>query len=264
MKLAIVGGGQMGEALVGGLLDAGWAQAGELLVVEVIAARRDYLEGKYGVAVTAKAADAGVAPVVLLAVKPQDIDSAVDAIAGAVTETTLVLSIAAGVPIARIQSRLRGRVPVVRIMPNTPALVREGAAALAPGEHATADHLDRAEEILSKVGRTVRLAEKHLDAVTALSGSGPAYVFLLAEALIEAGVAAGLPRDVASELAIQTILGSARMLRETGKHPAELREMVTSPGGTTAAALRVLERAGVRSAFIEAIQAAAQRSRELA
>lgn len=265
LRLAIIGGGKMGEALIGGLLDAAWATPDEILVCEVLADRREYIAGKYGVPVTDDSARAAAeCKTILLAVKPQDVDTVLDAIARSATSEHLVLSIAAGIPISRIEGRLRRPVPVVRIMPNTPALVREGAAGLAPGQHARPEHLARAEEIISKVCRTVQLPERYLDAVTALSGSGPAYVFFLAEALIEAGVGVGLPREIAAELTVQTLLGSARMLRETGKHPVELREMVTSPGGTTAAALRVLERAGVRAAFLDAVRAATERSRELA
>lgn len=265
VKLAIVGGGKMGEALVGGLLESGWAEPAEILVAEIHEERREYLSRAYGIGVSDdNAAAAGVTRSVLLAVKPQDIDAVLDDIASAVTAGHLVMSIAAGIPIARIEGRFAEPVAVVRIMPNTPALVREGAAGIAPGRHATPEHLARADEIFSKVARIVHLPEKHLDAVTGLSGTGPAYVFFLAEILIEAAVGVGLPRDVSTELTVQTLLGSARMLRETGRHPVELREQVTSPGGTTAAAMRVLERAGVRSAFLDAVRAATERSSELA
>ncbi|MBI4730356.1 MAG: pyrroline-5-carboxylate reductase [Acidobacteria bacterium] len=264
-KLAILGGGQMGEALLGGLIDAKWASPAEIVVAEIHEGRREQLAQRYGVRVTDDGAEAArQSETVLLAVKPQDMEAVLDSISRVVTEEHLVISIAAGIPIAHIEERLADRVAVVRIMPNSPALVREGVAALAAGSHANPRHVSHAEEILSKVGRTVRLPEKHLDAVTGLSGTGPAYVFFLAEMLIEAGVGVGLPRDVAAELTVQTLLGAARMLRETGKHPVELREMVTSPGGTTAAAMRVLERAGVRSAFLDAVRAATERSRELA
>jgi len=175
-----------------------------------------------------------------------------------------VISIAAGIPISLIQKHLGPGVPIVRAMPNTAALLREGAAAIAAGAHATPEHMARADEILSATCRIVHLPEKYLDAVTGVSGTGPAYVFFLAEALSEAAVGVGLPREVATELSVQTLLGAARMLRETGKHPVELREEVTSPGGTTVAAMRVLERAGVRSAFLDAVRAATERSRELA
>jgi pyrroline-5-carboxylate reductase len=265
IKLAIVGGGKMGEALVAGLLHAGWASPDEIVVSEIHPERRDQLHKDYGVAVTGDTAEAvRGAPVVLLAVKPQDFDDVLDAIAPVVTPAQLVLTIAAGIPIRVIEGRFSEPVPVVRAMPNTPALLREGATGLAAGTHATPEHMARADEILSAVSRIVHLPEKYLDAVTGVSGTGPAYVFFLAEALIEAAVGVGLPRDVATELSIQTILGAARMLRETGKHPVELREEVTSPGGTTVAAMRVLEHMGVRSAFLDAVRAATDRSRELA
>lgn len=264
-KLAIIGGGKMGEALVGGLTHSGWASPDEIVVAEIHEARREYLEKTFGVHVTGdNAAAVRDAETVLLAVKPQDFDDVLAQIAPAVGAGKLVLSIAAGIPISLIERRLGDGVPVVRAMPNTPALLREGATAIAGGAHASGEHVAHADEILQTVSRTVLLSEKYLDAVTGLSGTGPAYVFYLAEMLIEAGVGVGLPRDVAAELAVQTILGAARMLRETGRHPVELREDVTSPGGTTAAAFRVLEKAGVRSAFLDAVRAATDRSRELA
>jgi pyrroline-5-carboxylate reductase len=264
-KLAIIGGGKMGEALIGGLVHSGWAEPDEIVVCEIHEERRGYLGKEYGVGTTADAAEAvRQAKTVLVAVKPQDIDDVLGAMAAAITPEHLVLSIAAGIPIAVIQKRLGPGVAIVRAMPNTAALLREGAAAIAAGPHATPEHMAKADEILSATCRIVHLPEKYLDAVTGVSGTGPAYVFFLAEALIEAAVGVGLPRDVATELSVQTILGAARMLRETGKHPVELREEVTSPGGTTVAAMRVLERAGVRSAFLDAVRAATERSRELA
>ena len=246
-KLAIIGGGKMGEALIGGLVHSGWAEPDEILVCEIHEERREFLGKEYGVGTTGDAAEAvRQAKNVLVAVKPQDIDDVLAAMAASITTDHLVISIA------------------VRAMPNTAALLREGAAAIAGGAHATPEHMARADEILSATCRIVHLPEKYLDAVTGVSGTGPAYVFFLAEALIEAAVGVGLPREVATELSVQTLLGAARMLRETGKHPVELREEVTSPGGTTVAAMRVLERAGVRSAFLDAVRAATERSRELA
>jgi pyrroline-5-carboxylate reductase len=263
-RLAIIGGGKMGEALVGGLVHAGW-QPQEIIVSEPHEDRRGFLEKTYGVRVTDDSISAVQdARSVLLAVKPQDMEAVLGTIGASLTPEHLVLSIAAGIPIAFIESRVGASVPVVRAMPNTPALLREGAAAIAAGTHATPDHMQTADGILSATCRIVHLPERYLDAVTGVSGTGPAYVFFLAESLIEAAVGVGLPRDVATELSIQTLLGAARMLRETGKHPVELREEVTSPGGTTVAAMRVLERAGVRSAFLDAVRAATERSRELA
>jgi pyrroline-5-carboxylate reductase len=248
----------MGEALLSGLLSSGWAAADELAIVEKLTDRRRYLEKEFpGVGVVADPAEADG---VVVAVKPADVEAACAAVATAGCDR--VLSIAAGVTLARLQSAL-GEIPVVRAMPNTPALVGSGAAAIAGGAGATDDDLAWAESILAAVGTVVRLPEHLLDAVTGLSGSGPAYVFLVAEALIEAGVLVGLPRDVSAALATQTLLGASRLMVETGDPPEALRAMVTSPGGTTAAGLRALESAGVRAAFFDAVSAATNRSREL-
>lgn len=255
MELVIVGGGKMGEALLGGLLEAKWAGASEIAVVEPVAGRREELAARYpGVTLSSEPVPAVGA---VIAVKPAEVPAACRA-AGA----ERLLSIAAGVTIATLEEAA-GPIPVVRAMPNTPSLVGAGAAAIAGGSHATDDDLAWAEGILGAVGEVVRVPEKLLDAVTGLSGSGPAYVFLVAEALIDAGVLAGLPRDIASTLAVQTLLGSARLLAESGDSPAELRAAVTSPGGTTAAGLRELERAGVRAAVLDAVAAATERSRRL-
>lgn len=257
-RLQIIGGGRMGEALLGGLVASGWA-TGDLAVVEAIEARRAELADRFpGVAVLA---EPQAAHGIVVAVKPGDVAGAIHASVQAGAER--VLSIAAGVTIEALQQAAGGSVPVVRAMPNTPALVGQGASAIAGGTHAGSDDLDWAESILGAVGRVVRVTEPQLDAVTGLSGSGPAYVFLVAEALIEAGVLAGLPRDTATELATQTLLGSATLLSVSDEGAPELRAAVTSPGGTTAAGLRALEAAGVRSAFIDAVVAATERSREL-
>ena len=259
VRLEVVGGGRMGEALVGGLLASGWAAAGEVVVVEASAPRREELVRLLpGVAVETEPVAAEGA---VVAVKPNDAEAACRAVAGAGARR--VLSVAAGVPLRRLEAWLGEGVPVVRAMPNTPALVGAGAAAVAPGTAAGPGDVDWAESVLSAVGTVVRVAEPALDAVTGLSGSGPAYVFLVAEALVEAGVLVGLGRDVARALTVQTLVGSARLLAESGDGPEALRAGVTSPGGTTAAGLRELERAGVRSAFLEAVAAATSRSREL-
>lgn len=258
-RLAVVGGGKMGGALVAGLLRAGWARPEELVVVEPVAARREELATAHdglGVAAEIPAADGAV-----VAVKPADVAAACAALAGA--GVARVLSIAAGVTLARLEGWLGSGVPVVRAMPNTPALVGSGAAAIAAGSSAGPADLDWAEGILSAVGVVVRVGEPALDAVTGLSGSGPAYVFLVAEALTEAGVLNGLSRDVSRTLVVQTLLGSARLLAESGQEAADLRAAVTSPGGTTAAGVRALEAAAVRSALLEAVAAATERSREL-
>jgi pyrroline-5-carboxylate reductase len=253
--LLIVGGGRMGEALLGGLIAAGRDPAG-LAVSEVAQARREELAARYaGLTVAAEPVPAAGA---VIAVKPGDVPAAAAAVARAGAER--LLSVAAGVTTGALEEAAPG-LRVVRAMPNTPALIGAGAAAISPGSLAGEADLAWAEEILGAVGVVVRVPEKQLDAVTGLSGSGPAYVFLVAEALTEAGVLAGLPRDTAETLAFQTLLGSSRLLE--GHAPAELRAAVTSPGGTTAAGLRELERHGVRAAFLDAVMAAAERSRAL-
>ncbi|MGI8807618.1 MAG: pyrroline-5-carboxylate reductase [Acidimicrobiales bacterium] len=259
-RLAVMGGGRMGAALVSGLLSAGWAPADELLVVEPVAARRDELRaGHPGLQVAAEPSPGAEGAVV--AVKPGDVEAACRTLAGAGIDR--VLSIAAGVTLARLETWLNPGAAVVRAMPNTPALVGCGAAAIAAGAGASEADLAWAEQILAAVGTVERVAEPLLDAVTGLSGSGPAYVFLVAEALIEAGVAVGLPRTVSEALTTQTLLGSARLLAESGERAEALRAAVTSPGGTTAAGLAALEARAVRSAFMEAVEAATQRSKDL-
>ena len=257
VPLLVVGGGKMGEALVAGLLRSGWDRD-DISVVEPIAARRDELTAAHGVAALEEPVGCDGC---ILAVKPQHVDEAARAVAGAGVRR--VLSIAAGVPIAAIEAGLGTDAAVVRAMPNTPAQIGEGAAAIAAGTHASEDDLDWAAGILGAVGEVVVVGEPLLDAVTGLSGSGPAYVFLVAEALVEAGVLNGLPRDTAHRLAVQTLMGSARLLQQPGADPARLRADVTSPGGTTAAGLRALEAGGVRVAFLDAVTAATRRSVEL-
>lgn len=250
----------MGAALVAGLLSAGWAKPEELLVIEPVPGRREELAAAHpGLHVAADLAP-GVDGAVV-AVKPGDVEAACRALAAVGVDR--VLSIAAGVPLARLESWLNAGAAVVRAMPNTPALVGCGAAAIAAGAGAREGDLVWAEEILSAVGKVERVGEPLLDAVTGLSGSGPAYVFLVAEALVEAGVAVGLPRAVSETLTIQTILGSARLLAESGERAEVLRAAVTSPGGTTAAGLAALESRAVRAAFMEAVTAATARSTQL-
>jgi pyrroline-5-carboxylate reductase len=259
-RLVIVGGGKMGEALLGGLLAAGWAPPAELAVVEPVAARRDELAARHpGVALHAETVGADGA---VLAVKPDQVEAAAAALRD--EKVGRVLSIAAGVTLAQLERVLAPGTPVVRAMPNTPALVGAGAAAVAAGSSANDDDLAWAEGILGAVGLVVRVKEPLLDAVTGLSGSGPAYIFLVVEALIEGGVLAGLTREVSRQLAVATVAGSARLLDETGDDPAALRAAVTSPGGTTAAGLRALEDRAVRAAFLAAVNDAAERSRSLA
>ena len=261
--LALLGGGKMGEALLGGLIDGGWDPE-NLAVAEVSAERRHAIEGRFAkVRVVPNPAWAvAEAEIVVVAVKPGDVAAALEAAEPVLEPGALVLSIAAGVTIAALEAVVPGR-PVVRAMPNTPALVGLGAAAVAAGTHAGEEHLARAESILSVVGTVARVSEGLLDAVTGLSGSGPAYIFLVAEALIEAGVHAGLPRPVSAALVTQTLLGSATLLATGEEGPEALRAAVTSPGGTTAAGIAALEARAVRSAFLEAVAAATNRSREL-
>jgi pyrroline-5-carboxylate reductase len=258
-KLLVVGGGKMGSAMVAGILDAGWAAAGELAVADPDAGQRDRLAERHpGLIVLDAPVDAEGA---LLAVKQEAVDGACRAL-GALG-VPRVLSVVAGINTARLESVLPPGTVVVRAIPNTPSLVGAGVAAMSGGGTAIGADLDWAEQILAAVGHVVRLPERHLDAVTGLSGSGPAYIFLVAEAMIEAGVAAGLPRDISRDLVVGTLSGSAKLLVETGDDPAVLRAAVTSPGGTTAAGLRTLEFKAVRSAFIEAVAAATERSRQL-
>jgi pyrroline-5-carboxylate reductase len=269
--LAIIGGGKIGEALLSGLLrrgadgdGPGGDGPGDIAVCERSPDRAAQLHERYGVATPSLDEAAGRARVLLLAVKPQDIDVLLAALAPHVDAGRhLVVSVAAGVPTARIEAALPAGTPVVRVMPNTPALVDEGMSVLSAGVHAGEQHLDEAEELLAAVGRVRRVPESQQDAVTALSGSGPAYFFYLVEAMIDAGILLGLPRTLAADLIVQTALGAAVMLRDSGEHPVQLREAVTSPGGTTIAAVRELERHGVRAALIAAIGAAHDRSVEL-
>lgn len=258
-RLLLLGGGRMGEALLGGLLAAGWATADELAVVEKAAERRDQLTTLFpGVTVT----DSVVAcEGAVVAVKPADVAAACGQLGDVGVHR--VLSIAAGITLAVLEASLPEGTPVVRAMPNTPALVAAGAAAIAGGTAATPADLDWAEGILAAVGTVVRVPEHQLDAVTGLSGSGPAYVFLVAEALAEAGVLNGLPRDVAEALTAQTLLGAAQLLSSSDEGAPALRAAVTSQGGTTAAGLAELEERAVRAAFIAAVTAATERSREL-
>ncbi|MFN2555257.1 MAG: pyrroline-5-carboxylate reductase [Nitriliruptorales bacterium] len=263
--LAIIGTGRMGEALLSGLLRSGWLEPTRVMCTARREERCRELNRAYGVfATTANQQAIGASDVVVLAVKPQSVNALLEQDAVAFRSGQTVISVIAGVPTARIEAAIGGDVPVVRVMSNVPVQVDEAMSVLSPGAHASEEDLKVAEEILRHVGKVLRLPEEHLDSVTALSGSGPAYFFLLAEAMIDAGILLGLPRDVGTELIVQTMVGSAKMLRDTGRHPVELREMVTSPGGTTIAAVRELEQARVRAAFLNAIEAAKLRSEELA
>jgi pyrroline-5-carboxylate reductase len=261
-RVAILGCGKIGESLLAGLLSSDWTDI-------VVTARRPErvaeLQERYSVEATLSNPQAvSGSALVVLAVKPQDFETLLGEIGGIVSPEQTVLSIAAAIPTAAIERRLSEGVPVVRAMPNAPATVHGGIAGVCAGAHAGDEHLGLAEEVLSHLGGVVRVSEPYMDAVTAVSGSGPAYFALLAEAMIEAGILLGLSREISTRLVVQTMLGTAKLLRDEGIHPVELREAVTSPGGTTIRAIRELERAGVRAAFLNAIQAAMERSRELA
>ena len=261
--IAVIGAGKMGEALISGLLKAG-ASPDDVLITERYEARAQELTQRYGVKAVTNTEAAKLADTLVIAVKPQDMDALLAELSTSVTPDRLIVTIAAGVPTSTIEKRLVEDVPVVRVMSNTPALVGEAMSAVAAGAHAKEEHLERAEEIFRPVGKVVRLPESQLDAVTAISGSGPAYVFYLVEAMTDAGILLGLPRSIAHDLIVQTVVGAGAMLRDSGEHPVTLREAVTSPAGTTIAAIRELENHGVRAAFLAALEAARDRSRELA
>ena len=262
-QVAILGAGVMGETLLSGLIRAG-RRVDDLLVGEKRPERATELEERYGVSVVDNVEAARTADTLALVVKPQDMEDLLKEIAPVVRPGQLVVSLAAGITTGFLESHLPDGVAVVRVMPNTPALVDEGMAAISRGSHCDEEHLLEAEALMASTGRVVRVPERQQDAVTAISGSGPAYIFFVVEAMIEAGVHLGLPRGTASELVVQTVVGSAKLLRETGEHPVVLRERVTSPGGTTAAAIRELEDHKVRAAFLTAMEAARDRSRALA
>jgi pyrroline-5-carboxylate reductase len=261
-RVAILGCGKIGESLLAGLLSSGSTDI-------VATARRESriaeLKERHGIETTLSNAEAVAgAALVVLAAKPQDFEELLESVRGAIKKDQMVLSVAAAIPTAFIERRLGPEVPVVRAMPNAPATIHEGITGLCAGAHASDENVARAETVLSHLGPVVRVAEPYMDAVTAVSGSGPAYFALLAEAMIEAGILLGLSREISTQLVVQTMLGTAVLLRDEEMHPVELREAVTSPGGTTIRAIHELEQAGVRAAFLNAIQAAMERSRELA
>ena len=263
--IALLGVGKIGESLLAGLLSSGWRTTDEIVATGRREERIREVAGRHGVRTTLSNAEAVAgAGLVVIAVKPQDFDTLLGEIGGLLTPEQTVLSVAAAIPTAQIEARVAPGVPVVRAMPNAPSLVHEGMAGICAGAHAGDEHLALAEDVLSHLGSVVRVPERAMDAVTAVSGSGPAYFALLAEGMIEAGILLGLSREVSTQLVVQTMLGTARLLRDERMHPVELREGVTSPGGTTIQAIRELEQAGVRAAFLNAIQAAMDRSRELA
>jgi pyrroline-5-carboxylate reductase len=263
MRVAVIGTGKIGELVLSGLLRAGW-QPSDLLITTRRAERGAELAERYGVRAVDNLTAVAEADVLAIAVKPQDAGVLLDEIGAKVPADKLIISLCAGLPTGFFAARLPEGTPVVRVMTNTPALVDQAMTAISAGPHATGAHLSIAEEMFKPLGSTLRLPESQQDAVTALSGSGPAYFYLLVEAMIDAGILLGLPRQVAHELIVQTAIGSAVMLRDSGEHPVTLREQVTSPAGTTISAIRELENHGVRAALLSALEAARDRAREIA
>lgn len=263
-RIAVIGSGRMGETLIRGILNAGLVEPSHILATDNRPERLHPLAEQTGVVPVASNADAaGQADLVLLCVKPQTADAVLAEIAPTLTPGTLVLSIMAGKRLARIEAALPPGTPVIRAMPNTPAQVSEGMTVLAGGAHASDEHLDFAKSLFGSVGRVMFLPETHFDAVTALSASGPAFIYIVIEALADGGVKCGLPRDVAFELAAQMTLGSAKMVIETGQHPAVLKDDVTTPAGTTIDGILQLEEGGLRVTLIKAVTEAARRAAEL-
>jgi pyrroline-5-carboxylate reductase len=261
--IAVLGAGKIGEALLGGMLRGG-RRPEQLLATVRRPERAAALRARRGIEVVGNVDAAKTADTLILAVKPQDMAALLAELAPHTPADRLVISAAAGITTAFVEDHLTAGIPVVRVMPNTPALVDEAMSVISPGAHATEDHLAHAEEIFNSVGKTLRLPESQQDAATALSGSGPAYFYFLVEAMTDAGILLGLPRDKAHDLIVQAAYGASVMLRDSGEHPVALREAVTSPAGTTINAIRELEKHGVRAAFLAALEAARDRSRELA
>lgn len=263
-KIGFIGAGNMGAALIDGIIAAGTVLPASIIAYDADEGRLRDVAQATGIRSCGNCRSVALdADVVLLAVKPSTVPSVLDEIAVVAAPDKLIVSIAAGVRLSSLEERLPARTPVVRVMPNILATIRSAVSALSPGSAAADEHLGVAKAIMEAVGATVVVEERHMDAVTGLSGSGPAYVFTVIDALADGGVKMGLPRDVALKLAVHTVMGSARMVAETGKHPMVLRDAVTSPGGTTIAGLHVLEREAVRSAFMGAVEAAARRAGEL-
>jgi pyrroline-5-carboxylate reductase len=262
VMIAILGAGKMGEALLSGLLRAGRPASGVAAVVRRTERAAELREG-YGVAVLSAEEATKNASTLVITVKPQDMARMLEEIAPFVSSSQLVISVAAGITTSFIERRFPVEVPVVRVMSNTPVLVDEAMSVISAGSFASEPHLRLAEELLRPVGKVLRIPESQQDAATALSGSGPAYVYYLVEAMVDAGILLGMPRRTALEMVTQAVYGAATMLRDSGEHPVILREAVTSPGGTTISAIRELEKHGVRAAFLAAIEAARDRGREL-
>jgi len=262
-KISFIGSGAMAEALISGIINAGLVLPNQIMVSDISKQRLDYMHDKYGIHTTANTQEVvREANILFLTIKPQVMTVVLDSIAPYIAPSTLVVSVAAGIRIQELQEKLP-RIPIIRVMPNTPVAVNEGMSVVALGEHAGEENGELVLSLFSAVGKALRMEEKDMDAVTGLSGSGPGYAFVLIDALSDAGVRVGLTRQNAVIMAAQTLLGAAKMVLETGEHPAKLRDMVTSPGGTTIAGVHVLEQKGVRAALIDAVQAATNRSQEM-
>jgi pyrroline-5-carboxylate reductase len=261
VKLGIIGGGVMAEALLSRLVAQSVYAPSEVLVSEPQSSRQQFLSQQYGIHTTSDNQETATADVLLLAIKPQVFDTVVRGLSQK-TASQLVLSILAGIPLSKLEAAFPGQ-PVIRAMPNTPATVGAGVTAIAPGKHTQPNHLETAQTLFQAVGSVVEVPEHLMDAVTGLSGSGPGYIAIIIEALTDGGVAVGLPRATAYQLALQTVRGTADLLQTTGIHPAELKDRVTSPGGTTITGIASLEQSALRSALIEAVRAATQRSQQL-
>ena len=265
-KIALIGAGNMAEALVSGMLKAGVTEPQNIVATDVVKPRLDFLEDRFKIRVGSSNQEAASwADIIILAVKPQILDDVIDGLRVGVNgwEDRLIISVAAGYPIKRVSAHLSEHARVIRAMPNTPSIVLEGATALAAGPEVSEEQIRLAQEIFAAVGKVVVVEERLIDTVTGLSGSGPAYVYLIIEAMADGGVRMGLPRQVAQLLAAQTVLGAAKLVVETGDHPGILKDRVTSPGGTTIAGLHMLEQGGLRATLMDAVEAATRRSQEL-
>ncbi|MDY7033253.1 MAG: pyrroline-5-carboxylate reductase [Thermodesulfobacteriota bacterium] len=263
-KIGFIGSGNMAEAIMRGIIEKGVVSAVNIIASDILDDRRKLLSDSFNITTTSDNAElVSQVNIIFLAVKPQIVETVLNDTKSSMDVSQLIVSIAAGITLTQIEGSLPPKSKVIRVMPNTPALIGEGVAAISPGSHATKEDVALVRDIFDAVGKTVITEEKYMDAVTGLSGSGPAYVFLMIEALMDGGVKAGLNRETARTLAVQTFLGSAKMLFETGEHPAKLKDMVTSPGGTTIEGLHALEDGNIRAVIMNAVEVATERSREL-
>jgi len=263
-KIAVLGAGKLGEALITGLIETGLVRKEQFIATAAHAERLQQVSGKLGIPTTLSNVEAvRAAQLVLLCVKPQTVQEVVRQISEELTPAHLLISVAASVTIRFIEDLIPHAVPIIRVMPNTPCLIRQGMSAIAAGKHASQEHIRQAKMIFDAIGRSLTVDEKHMDAVTGLSASGPAFVYIIIESFVEAGVKVGLPREVATQLAAQMTLGAAGMVLETGEHPAKLKDIVTTPAGCTIDGILELEDGGLRVTLIKAVVRATQRAREL-